>query len=88
MIVFKGGEVRTVRLPRTLYLRHTDTQITVRAFDSRDTVTLDYRKGDHIIGMVYENVWGIPFTLSAVVENFANLYPGVAAMHKRAVLCA
>ena len=86
-VVMTREGIRTVE-GNTLYLRSNDKEVTVKGFRKEDTVTLDYRHGEHIVGVVYFTLFDLPrvqSTLDAMTTD-EDHFPGVTAMHKRAIL--
>jgi hypothetical protein len=89
-IVMTHEGIRTVE-GNTLYLRSNDKEVTVKGHRKEDTVTLDYRHGEHIVGVVYFTLFDLPrvqSTLDTMTLGDDDRFPAVTAMHKRAILAA
>lgn len=80
VIVLRAGKVETVNNPNGVHLRANGHEVTVKGFDSSDTVTLDYRRGDSILAVT--NGYA---THDVRLSNFYAFAPrGVQTIH----LCA
>lgn len=81
IVVRQGGGLSVANWPQAVHLRSNGHVVTIKGMDSMDTLTLDYKRGDHIVAIVTDTL-----TVGIRDQNLGSYAPvGIATIHECAL---
>ena len=81
IVVNSNGRLIVVNWPQAVHLRSNGYVITVKAYDPSNTVTLDYKRGDHMVAVITDST-----TVGIRTQNLGDYAPsGLSTLHECAL---